>query len=244
MQDKTRRVITGLIAGLAAIACITTVLSVSLAHRRMLANKARQRGVVLAAAIFDERGNVLVTPDGILPVYNLGNLDQLATAQQSARFQSRLLKSHHRYSWNRFDEESLNSSAHDFDLTNNHPAFIASLRSTWAWKLPGSFPQTDHSPVSGHPSSLESLGFDQAATKESHDQSHGLHTPRMFGSGGSVSPLNQGSGKFLARFTEAVAGIATEVTGSPKSSWMLGVLYDRILTTYVPFFSRSLWRRC
>lgn len=79
----------------------------------------------------------------------------------------------------------------------------------------------------------------------SDDSSHiGSHSRRLSvlstaesamypATGNLAQPLTINVGKFLDRFQAAVAYLAGDVIGHEQSVRRLGVLYDRILTTYV-----------
>jgi len=180
---------------------------------------------VIASAIWDEStGNVLVSPDGMLPLTDIGSLEASDGAVG--------LKSS--------DRESVTSTSStlDIDLVPSHPAFVASLRYTWFWRQPGAPPPNllqDRPPPTSTPS------HDLNSVDERHGQSFDFPSHRQGSTAdgvfsGSTSAGHSGVADgtvadFLGRFSAAVAQLALEVTGNIQGTRRLGVLYDRILTT-------------
>lgn len=235
IQGQTRIIITALVACLAVLACAALIISVIVAQRRLLSNKSRRRRVVIASAIWDESsGHVLVSPDGMLPLTDIGSLESTDGAVG--------LKSSDRVSAF-VDGESVTSSVLDIDLVPSHPAFVASLRSTWFWRQPGAPPPVllQDRPA-GFPNSTASHDLDSMEEMR-HGQSldfphsrRGSTADGIFSGttsvGGHSGVAAEGSvARFLDRFSSAVAQLALEVTGNVQGTRRLGVLYDRILTT-------------
>ncbi|KAL7409215.1 hypothetical protein BDY24DRAFT_445093 [Mrakia frigida] len=244
IQGQTRIIITALVACLAVLACSALIISVIVAQRRLLSNKSRRRRVVIASAIWDESsGHVLVSPDGMLPLADIGSLESTDGAVG--------LKSSDRVSAF-VDGESVTSSVLDIDLVPSHPAFVASLRSTWFWRQPGAPPPVllQDRPA-GFPNSTASHDLDSMEEMR-HGQSldfphsrRGSTVDGIFSGttsvGGHSGVAAEGSvARFLDRFSSAVAQLALEVTGNVQGTRRLGVLYDRILTTgFITFYTNA-----
>ena len=130
----------------------------------MVRSKKGRRRVVVAAMIYDQEDRLLVGTDGVLPTSDI-----IATEERPSR--RSLGRSMSPSSW---DANSTNSSVLHVDLTPSHPAFIAALRSTWAWRQPGVVPPTtssglsvsadDHSQAEEGGRTVEKhVGFDRTA---------------------------------------------------------------------------------
>jgi hypothetical protein len=120
---------------------------------------------------------VLVSPEGMLPLCDIGEL--ASTGHMKRRWTGSISDSsgsgeggggEKRGNWFGFgrsrrssfwgEESSVGSSSLDIDLSPSHPAFIAALRSTWSWRRPNVAPPSlDPSAAAAHvplPSDLES----------------------------------------------------------------------------------------
>ncbi len=183
---------------------------------------------MLAAMIFDQEDRLLVGTDGILPMSDI-----IATEEHPRRRSLGQARSS-----NSWDANSSTSSVLHVDLVPSHPAFIAALRSTWAWRQPGVVPPTAASlpPASADGHSLAEMG--EAPPRSTMDSTgrrgstlsamESASYPSMVG---HQAPLAQNVSKFLERFNAAVGRLSSTVTGNEHNARRLGVLYDRMLTT-------------
>lgn len=181
--------------------------------------------------IYDNENRLLVTPDGLLPMCDIQSVEV-------AHRRSTLSRSASTTTW---DSGSDVSSVLDVDLTPSHPAFVAALRSTWAWRQPGVSPAGAGNALLRN--APKTSGMEEDQVRASDDYSHsGSHSRRLsvlstaesavYPAGGTIMPpLAINVGRFLDRFQAAVAYLASDVIGHEQSVRRLGVLYDRILTT-------------
>jgi len=219
--------ITGIIATLAIIACLAVFSFTIIAHVRSVNLSKGRRKVVLAAMIYDEDDRLLVSPDGVLPMVDIAAFD----VDKKRRSLSRA---------GNWDADSTASSVLDIDLTSSHPAFIAALRSTWAWRQPGVLPARRPS-VSRSPQQTEGTtsGQERSSTETTSEPSRSRRISMLSladsaaypASLDSRAPMTLNVGKFMDRFSTAVGYLANIVTGNDQGVRRLGVLYDRILTT-------------
>lgn len=221
-QRRAKRVITALVASLAAAACLITVASAAFAQRQLRINRRKRRGLVVTAAIFDEAGHMLVSPEGSMPVQNIAlDIINVRSSLFQRSFGSRP---------GSFSGESINSSVltAEFDLTPQHQAFIAALRRTWAWRRGGDEAPPPPRVLALHnaPSQTSIVSEDAIATVDSA-WSAGYKAAAV----GPEPPVSQSVQRFLERFAHATSRLAEEVTGSAELIGRLGVLHDRILTT-------------
>ena len=227
---STKKMITGIVASLAIIACLGIFTFSIVAHMRNLAHRKGRRRVVIAAMIYDEEDRLLVSPDGMLPMCDIASIDVDNKKRNANRTKG-------------WDAESTSSSVLDIDLTSSHPAFIAALRSTWAWRQPGVLParrpSTSLPNDSSNGSSLHRDSVTQAdrTTPDISRNARRISTLSLADSAvypGTLdgrAPMTLNVGKFMERFSIAVGFLAGVVTGSEQGVRRLGVLYDRILTT-------------
>jgi hypothetical protein len=226
---KTKNAITGLVAALAFLTCIAILTFLIVAHVKTIRNKRGRRRVVLATMIYDQEDRLLVGTDGILPM-----ADIIATEERSKTRPRRRSGLSRQKSVLSFDTSSTSSSVLNLDLSPSHPAFIAALRSTWAWRQPGVIPPTTAAAQS--PSvDVQSQAEEGRNNTESSARRGSLLSIAESASYPSVighpPPLAQNVSKFLERFNAAVGRLAQLVSGSSKNVRRLGVLYDRMLTT-------------
>ena len=211
-------IIIALVSSLAILSCLGLFVSVALAQRSRLRHRSRRRRVVVACAIWDlSTGQILVTPDGMLPLTDIGSLESTDGGAASN-------KSGDRGSTFGGDAESVQSSVLDIDLTPSHPAFIASLRSTWFWRQPGAPPPTlaKDRTVTTTATLSEAVGEDtrpsqsmdlpSADRRRSSVEGLASAAPSMGGQGASEGSV----ARFLDRFSSAVAQLAIDVTGSTQ----------------------------
>jgi hypothetical protein len=223
----TKKMITGIVATLAVIACLGIFTFSIIGHVRAINVRKSRRRVVLAAMIYDEDDRLLVAPDGVLPMCDIASVD----ADTKRRNLSRIKTG---------DTESICSSVLDIDLTTSHPAFIAALRSTWAWRQPGVVPAR-RSSVSRPQDSMDDMANQEPSPSESGFELNrgGKRISTLSLAESSAYPASQDGrtpmtlnvGKFMDRFSTAIGYLATTVTGNEQGVRRLGVLYDRILTT-------------
>lgn len=230
---NTRRLIIGLVSSLAFVACISIFSFTLVSRLRMAAHRKGRRRVVVAAMIYDNDNRLLVTPEGLLPMCDIQSVDVIHR-------KSTLSRSASSTTW---DSASDMSIVLDVDLTPSHPAFLAALRSTWAWRQPGVLPAgagnalLRRSPTSSGKEGDQNRMSDDYSYTGSHDRRLSVLSTAESAvypaSGNPMTPLTINVGKFLDRFQAAVAYLAVNVIGHEQSVRRLGVLYDRILTTYV-----------
>lgn len=220
MQLRANRVITALVASLAVVACLVTLVSALFAERTRRRSRAKRRGLVVATAIWDDAGNLLVSPEGMMPVQNIAfESIHLSRSIFSRSFISRPGS----ISTDSFDSSVLTS---EFDISPQHQAFIAALRRTWAWRKGGDIPPPDAVPLFIHnaPSQTSIASEDAIATQ---DSAWSTHRPSV----ASEMPVPPSVQRFLERFSDSIARLAEQVVGTGEHVGKLGVLYDRILTT-------------
>jgi len=218
--------ITGIIATLAIIACLAVFSFTVIAHLRNVNLSQGRRKVVLAAMIYDEDDRLLVSPDGVLPMVDIASFD----VDKKRRSLSRA---------GNWDADSTVSSVLDIDLNTSHPAFIAALRSTWAWRQPGVLPARRPSVSRSSPQAEGASGQERSSTETSSEPSRSRRISMLSladsaaypASLDSRAPMTLNVGKFMDRFSTAVGYLASMVTGNDQGVRRLGVLYDRILTT-------------
>ena len=218
--------ITGIIATLAIIACLAVFSFTVIAHLRNVNLSQGRRKVVLAAMIYDEDDRLLVSPDGVLPMVDIASFD----VDKKRRSLSRA---------GNWDADSTVSSVLDIDLNTSHPAFIAALRSTWAWRQPGVLPAPRPSVSRSSPQAEGASGQERSSTETSSEPSRSRRISMLSladsaaypASLDSRAPMTLNVGKFMDRFSTAVGYLASMVTGNDQGVRRLGVLYDRILTT-------------
>jgi hypothetical protein len=233
---NSKKMISGIVASLAILACFCILTFIVISQIRGIAHRKGRRRVVVTTMIYDQDDRLLVSPDGILPMCDIASVD---TPQRKAIFS----RSKDPKSW---DSESTSSSVLDLDLTASHPAFIAALRSTWAWRQPGVVPARCNSATkssetervgSSYRDSTQISNSGHSSSPEPSAVSRRISTLSMAesacypGTLDGQAPMTQNVGKFLDRFSTAVAQLANIVTGSNQGVRRLGVLYDRILTT-------------
>lgn len=221
--------ITGIVAALAIIACFSIFTFSIVGHLRNVSLRKGRRRVVIAAMIYDEEDRLLVSPDGMLPMCDIASVD-VDNKRSANRGKG-------------WDAESTASSVLDIDLTNSHPAFIAALRSTWAWRQPGILPARRASasvPTDGSNGSITRSDSVSQADRAAPDMSRNARRISTLSLADSAvypgtldgrAPMTLNVGKFMDRFSMAVGYLAGVVTGSEQGVRRLGVLYDRILTT-------------
>lgn len=228
---NTKRLIIGLVSALAFVACLSIFTFTVIARLRMAAHRKGRRRVVVATMIYDNENRLLVTPQGLLPMCDIASVDGIQRKSTLGRSASTT-------TW---DTASDVSSVLDVDLTPNHPAFIAALRSTWAWRQPGVSPAGPGNGLLRNSPPAAALQRDHSRISDDISQA-GSHSRRLSvlstaesaiypASGDTTPPLAMNVGKFLDRFQAAVAHLAATVIGHEQSVRRLGVLYDRILTT-------------
>lgn len=188
--------------------------------------------------IYDEEDRLLVGTDGILPMTDIVATDDAINKAKSSRFRRRSRLSR-QASLNTWDTNSTSSSVLHVDLTPSHPAFIAALRSTWAWRQPGVLPPTVAAAAAAAaasftvPPDLEA-GSD-LASMDAYRRSSAISATESAaypsGTSGSIAPMSQNVSRFLDRFNAAVGRLSQLVTGNEQHARRLGVLYDRMLTT-------------
>ena len=241
--------ITGIVSALAILACLCIFTFIVITHMQQVAHRRGRRRVVVATMIYDQHDRLLVAPDGVVPMCDIASVDVSTQAQQ----RSRRFSVQNMWSQGAWDNRSTTSSVLDIDLSVSHPAFIAALRSTWAWRRPGTVPSRRGSLATGNNESLLPTTHPPSTRPTGHmgqtlwDSISG--TPRHYKDEHRASivsmaesavypasledqlPMTQSVGKFLDRFINAACHLAGVVTGNESDVKRLGVLYDRILST-------------
>ncbi|KAL7419782.1 hypothetical protein Q5752_005698 [Cryptotrichosporon argae] len=116
-MNLTKRMITGLVAALAFLACIAVFIFVWVAAGQERRERARRRRVVVASIIFNHEGRILVNPtDGLVPMCDIAS----TTTEQVPHATSRSFASE--------------STVLTIDLSPSHDAFVQALKASWGWK--------------------------------------------------------------------------------------------------------------
>lgn len=233
VHSGTKRTIIAICSALAFAACLGIVAFIIISQVRAISYKRNRRRVVVAAVLLDQNDRMLVWSDGVLPMADIVAVDGDAS-------QSRLKRHISSQHW---DTQSTRSSVLDVDLSIGHPAFIAALRSTWAWRQPGVYPQKQTSntlpdfstTLTGPPSMQSSSAESHSFTEHSADRRPSYVSMSELASFPSMTPpqlpVAMNVGKFLDRFIHSVSHLSSVITGHEGSVRRLGVLYDRVLTT-------------
>lgn len=235
LENNTRQAIIGTCAALAFAACLGILAFIVVSQVRAISYRKNRRRVVVASILFDQDDRLLVGPDGVLPMADIVAVEG-ATGRRPPLRRS-----------NTWDTQSTSSSILDVDLNTGHPAFIAALRSTWAWRRPGIYPSNAalqaYRTTSATPPPTEIA--EEAASGERRVSYVSMSELASFPSHStSPIPMSMNVGRFLDRFVTAVTHLAGVITGHESSVRRLGVLYDRVLTTgYVNFDDKNTQSR-
>ena len=218
MLVGTNKVITGIVAALAFVACIACCVFFTLHSLKLRREKARRRRVVVAAVFLDPLDRVLVnSTDGMLPMCDIANLSGNATGTLSSR---RSLKSSTNMSWNS------DSTVLGMDLTTGHDAFVSAMKMSWAWTNPSLAPSNSYAPTSEE---AAATGTQTLAGTMGDIRRGSLQT--MASSIATSKQIRLSVSKFLERFAQSSGKLATQLLGQQDGISRLGVLYDQILTT-------------
>ncbi|SCV71821.1 BQ2448_4515 [Microbotryum intermedium] len=232
-----------LVSVVAPVCCLSLLVFAVIGQQRLLRQMAARRRIVVATAIWDGHGHLLVREaDGLLPSSTL--FPKVKNAQSTGVLEWLGLR-------NRLSLESSNKKLGRFDH-----AFVALLRASWAWKEQSLFTVTrvDSEVSTSHGARRCSTTSSQA---DVHARDYGVResVAQAASTPGGASPIDlndddQHEGHYEIesqeggfddeadeRMRSAVLGfelagreIATELVGSPDLS-ANGVLFDQILNT-------------
>ncbi|KAH9809014.1 hypothetical protein DFH28DRAFT_1134534 [Melampsora americana] len=203
-------------------------------HRR---SQALRQRILLAACVFDERGNVLTTVDGRLPVRELKTGDELPFPSRNRTFGERILGRKY-------------TNRHQDLMSPDHPAFLHCMRRSWHARLEKTdsstvdhkFQPTRTSPVIISAERRLQVGVFKTPRSPFVSGSQFM-TPKITCGGFGVEKtviinlveqpaiLKGAAGRFVETFSQTWTDIVAKVLGcsAPNQSGPKAILYDRIL---------------
>ncbi|GAA5975721.1 hypothetical protein JCM11641_005847 [Rhodosporidiobolus odoratus] len=212
-DNGTKRAIIAIICVVAPFCCIALLIFAFIGQQRLLRQRLSRHQIILSTAIFDQQGLLLVQPEsGLLPsakIYPSQNkeAEHLGLAQLFGFGKNRL---------------SLRTSK--LKLARSDPAFIAFLKSSWAWRSRRTAIANGDTPDSA---GEQASSYGAAANKEEEHEVGGTRDPRM-----SEGELTGSEAEMVKRsilsFEMASEEIASQITGTTDLK-ALGIMHDNIL---------------
>ncbi|KAL8278451.1 hypothetical protein RQP46_009141 [Phenoliferia psychrophenolica] len=212
----SKQLIIALVCVVAPLCCFTLLLIAIVGQAQVVRNMAQRHRIIVAVALFDQKGLILVQPNGLLPSAEISPAmdERDAETPRKTSFASiwALLISKDRLSL-----DSMNKK-----LAKGDPAFIACLKKSWSWRFKAQTllppPPTATSVFSTASSTAPILGLD-ASRGGSTGATELLESP------------DDDIGKAVASFEQAAQDLSHRLSGAPDQPRVNGVLYDGILKT-------------
>lgn len=178
---------------------------------------AQRHRIIVAVALFDQKGLLLVQPNGLLPSAEISPAmdERDAETPRKASFASvwALL----------INKDRLSLDSMNKKLAKGDPAFIACLKKSWSWRFKAQTllapPPTATSVFSTASSTAPILGL------EASSKGGNAHASEPSGS------PDDDVGRAVTSFEQAAQDLSHRLSGAPDQPRVNGVLYDGILKT-------------
>ncbi|KAK4702911.1 hypothetical protein P7C70_g3315, partial [Phenoliferia sp. Uapishka_3] len=215
----SKRLIIALVATVGPVCCISLLAIAIIGQAQVVRNMAQRQRIIVAVALFDQQGLMLVQPDGLLPSAEIAALSKGPKEDDDDAGKSGESSSAFARFWAPFFRKNrLSLEAMSQKLTKDDPAFIAFLRTSWSWR--SWRPQSTGYRPSTSMSILSNRSFTpKGPSGNSYGRKPGLHLPE--------DNLNQA----ISTFEQAALDLSNRLSGSRQEPKVTGVLYDGILKT-------------
>lgn len=201
-----------LVCVVAPLCCFTLLIFAIVGQAQVARNLAQRHRIIVAVALFDQQGLMLVQPNGLLPSAEIAppSADEppASTPRKSsvAVFWAALLGK------NRLSLDAMNKK-----LGRDDPAFIAFLRRSWSWRTTN--------PVVEKPPPTATSIFSTTSNSPI------LSRPHLAGDGPKLGVPEDDVDEAVLSFEQAALDISYRLSGAPDQPKVNGVLYDGILKT-------------
>ncbi|GAA5950722.1 hypothetical protein JCM21900_000492 [Sporobolomyces salmonicolor] len=210
---RAKRLIIAVICVVAPVCCILLLIFAYVAQQRLVRQRAARHRIILATAIFDQQGLLLVHPEsGLLPsarIYPSSSPEEKLSSLGFFGFRRRL-----------------HLEASKLKLARSDPAFIAFLKLSWSWRT------RRRSAQASADANREERDSAQASGSRSGDGDEGDHERSRLSETDDAMTDSQTElmRRSILSFEMASEEIAMQLIGGSDVK-TLGVLYDGILKT-------------